>query len=178
MAGDHIYVVRIGFSHHGVDIGDGFAIHWNSPDGSKRSSRVRRTTIEEFADGGIVCVRPYGMRDSADDAVARAESMLGRAGYDLVFDNCEHFASWCVTGVLSGEQVETAASGVGVTCVGVGAPILGMRLITTLGDGAAGSAPNLTSGLARAGGSMYGGLRLDRRRHRCARRLRDVLPPP
>ncbi len=178
MAGDHIYVVRIGISHHGVDIGDGFAIHWNSPDGSKRSSRVRRMTIEEFADGGIVCVRPYGMRDSADDAVARAESMLGRAGYDLVFDNCEHFATWCVTGVHSSEQVETAASGVGVTCVGVGAPILGMRLITTLGDGAAGSAPNLTSGLARAGGSMYGGLRLDRRRHRCARRLRDVLPPP
>jgi hypothetical protein len=159
--GDHIYVVRGGlYAHHGLDIGEGFAIHWSSADGSKRSAAVRRTTIGDFANDGIVCVRRYGMRDSADDAVARAESMLGRAGYDLVFDNCEHFATWCATGVHSSEQVETAVSGIGVTCVGVGAPSLGLRVITTLGDGAAGSAPNLTSGLARAGGSMYEGLAL------------------
>lgn len=159
--GDHIYVVRGGvYAHHGLDVGEGFAVHWNSPDGSKRSATVRRTPIRDFSNGGIVCIRRYGMRDSADDAVARAESMLGRAGYDLVFDNCEHFATWCATGVHSSEQIETAVSGVGVTCVGVGAPSLGLRLITTLGDGAAGSAPNLTSGLARAGGSMYEGLAL------------------
>ncbi|MGB7486504.1 MAG: lecithin retinol acyltransferase family protein, partial [Phormidesmis sp.] len=34
----------------------------------------------------------------ADVVIARAESRLGEQRYDLFFNNCEHFASWCKTG--------------------------------------------------------------------------------
>ena len=44
--------------------------------------------------------------DFADDAVTRrAESRLGEYAFDTVFNNCEHFASWCKTGISNSQQV-------------------------------------------------------------------------
>ncbi len=40
-----------------------------------------------------------------DAVVARAESRLGRRDFHLVFNNCEHFATWCKTGIADSEQV-------------------------------------------------------------------------
>ena len=37
-------------------------------------------------------------------ALARAESRLGEGEYDLVFNNCEHFANWCRTGRSYSDQ--------------------------------------------------------------------------
>jgi hypothetical protein len=42
---------------------------------------------------------------AADAVIERAESRLGRADFDLVFNNCEHFATWCKTGISDSEQV-------------------------------------------------------------------------
>lgn len=42
---------------------------------------------------------------AADAVIDRAESRLGRADFDLVFNNCEHFATWCKTGISDSEQV-------------------------------------------------------------------------
>ena len=42
---------------------------------------------------------------SAKETVARAKSCLGKAGYDLFGNNCEHFALWCKTGVKTSKQV-------------------------------------------------------------------------
>ncbi len=30
-----------------------------------------------------------------DEILRRAHSVLGFGGYDLIFNNCEHFAHWC-----------------------------------------------------------------------------------
>lgn len=45
---------------------------------------------------------------SAAETVKRAKSKLGEADYHLVFNNCEHFAVWCKTGMHRSEQVERA----------------------------------------------------------------------
>jgi len=158
--GDHIYVKRAGYTHHGIEIADGLVVHRSTSDGTKSGSSIRRTTIEEFCDGGVAQIRLYGTRLPPEDAIARAESMLGQTGYDLIGDNCEHFATWCVTGAHSSRQVETAVSGIRVLGLGVAVPSAGMVLITTLGHGPAFSGPNLISGLARVGGSATAGLLL------------------
>ncbi len=43
---------------------------------------------------------------SPEETIARAESRLGEEGYDLVGNNCEHFAVWCKTGIEKSYQVE------------------------------------------------------------------------
>ena len=42
---------------------------------------------------------------SGEDTVKRARSQLGRTGYNLICNNCEHFAVWCKTGVRESSQV-------------------------------------------------------------------------
>lgn len=41
-----------------------------------------------------------------EETVRRAESKLGEHEYDLLFNNCEHFAVWCKTGVSESKQVD------------------------------------------------------------------------
>ena len=43
---------------------------------------------------------------SSEETVKRAESKLGETKYNLAFNNCEHFAIWCKTGVHESKQVE------------------------------------------------------------------------
>ena len=42
---------------------------------------------------------------SPKDTVKRAKTRLGEAEYNLMFNNCEHFAIWCKTGVSESHQV-------------------------------------------------------------------------
>ena len=42
---------------------------------------------------------------SGTETVARARGELGKTGYDLVWNNCEHFAIWCKTGLRQSSQV-------------------------------------------------------------------------
>ena len=43
---------------------------------------------------------------SPSETIARAKSRLGEELYNLVVNNCEHFAIWCKTGVHESHQVE------------------------------------------------------------------------
>ena len=40
-----------------------------------------------------------------EETVKRAESRLGETKYKLAFNNCEHFAIWCKTGISESHQV-------------------------------------------------------------------------
>lgn len=99
--GDQIYVLRplMGmdgvYEHHGIDCGDGTVIHY-----SKASSepRIARTPYEVFSWSKSVFVKRYTTSYVPDVAVARAESRLGEQQYNLLTNNCEHFATWCKTG--------------------------------------------------------------------------------
>ena len=50
---------------------------------------------------------------SPKETVERAESQLGREGYNIVFNNCEHFALWCKTGVEESTQVQNFFEAIG-----------------------------------------------------------------
>lgn len=53
---------------------------------------------------------------SAKDTIARALSRLGESQYNLVTNNCEHFAIWCKTGMGQSYQVKNVINLLGVCC--------------------------------------------------------------
>ena len=105
--GDHIYVRRrrrlTRYSHHGIDCGDGTVVHYAG--GPETGRRVERTSMGSFAGGSEVLVRTYRRRLPVEEIVANAESRLGSDGYHLLWNNCEHFATWSATGSAASKQV-------------------------------------------------------------------------
>ena len=49
---------------------------------------------------------PEGSCSPANATLQRAQSRLGEQSYNLLFNNCEHFAHWCKTGRHRSAQVE------------------------------------------------------------------------
>ena len=166
--GDHLYVcrdafkgVRVGrtlYTHHAIDMGDGTVIEYVSRTDTKRDSVILRRQLDDFAQGGRVGIREYGRRFDGETAATRAESMLGTTGYDFFTNNCEHFASWCVTGQPSSSQIENGMVGAGLATTTAVAPAVGIELVGTFGSAAVRSGPNLMSGLSAIGGSAVGGI--------------------
>lgn len=157
--GAHIYVERVLITHHGIDCGDGTVIDFAGRGGGKGTACIRRVTLAEFAQGALVKTCAYGSCCySPEVVVARAASMIGRSGYDLFSNNCEHFATWCVTGEHSSAQVEAAWSTAGIVGVGNVAPRIGRGAVVGLGETAPRSASNVMSGLTKLGGSAVGGV--------------------
>ncbi len=97
------------YLHHGIDIGDGTVVHARPHDFRKPfgGGRVVRTSQADFSGGRPVHVSTEPPAEfSADEIAARALAHVGRDGYHLVVDNCEHFATWCATGRRASRQVD------------------------------------------------------------------------
>ncbi len=156
--GAHVYVSRDVYSHHGIDCGDSTVIDFAGQGGDKAGAIIRRVPLVEFAQGASIRTRAYGTSYSPEAIVARAASMIGRSGYDLFSNNCEHFATWCVTGKHNSAQLETAWSAAGMAGVGSLGPRIGRSAVVGLGETAPRSASNVMSGLTRIGGSALGGV--------------------
>lgn len=122
------------YAHHGIDCGDGTVIHYSGENWYSPRS-VRRTSIEAFARGDEILVRDYTrffacLRDpknmprrlhiqlaelldskrsrksyAPEAVVTRARSRLGESRFDIFLHNCEHFATWCKTGINDSEQI-------------------------------------------------------------------------
>lgn len=146
------------YSHHGINCGDGTVIDFAGQGGGKSTAVIRRVALVEFAQGVPVRTRIYGSCYGPEVVVARAVSMIGRSGYDLFSNNCEHFATWCVTGEHSSAQVEAVWSTAGMVGVGNIAPRIGRSAVVGLGETAPRSASNVMSGLTKLGGSAVGGV--------------------
>ncbi|MDX2214152.1 MAG: lecithin retinol acyltransferase family protein [Oculatellaceae cyanobacterium bins.114] len=118
--GDQIYVMRpfLGlngvYEHHGIDCGDGTVIHYSK---AEAPATVRRTSFAAFSMGNPVYVKRYATHSIAEVVIQRAESRIGEQRYDLISNNCEHFATWCKTGINRSEQVETY----GLSSIGISA---------------------------------------------------------
>lgn len=106
--GDQIYVWREFaklsgvYEHHGIDCGDGNVIHYRKP-----SEIIEKTSFDTFSKGNkvYICQYPLGFCFVSDVVVNRAESRLGENKYNLLFNNCEHFATWCKTGISDSKQI-------------------------------------------------------------------------
>ncbi|NJL20460.1 MAG: hypothetical protein HC895_06015 [Leptolyngbyaceae cyanobacterium SM1_3_5] len=113
--GDQIYVLRpfAGLSgiyeHHGIDCGDGTVIHFRKTD----TATIAHTSIAEFAMGRQIFVKHYPVSYISDIVIDRAESRLGEQNYNLLTNNCEHFATWCKTGRADCQQLADFGLGVG-----------------------------------------------------------------
>jgi hypothetical protein len=104
--GDHIKVRRLGYWHHGIYLGNGRVVQYSGEPIPTPDSRIGTVLIEEFSQGKTVVVVSYAVAFSADRVVKRAISRLGEQSYDFRFNNCEHFATWCKTGVNKSQQTQ------------------------------------------------------------------------
>jgi hypothetical protein len=125
--GDHIKVFRGGYEHHGIDVGDNKVVHFTGEPGRKSMAEVKETTREEFADGGNVEVVASTRGVSADEVANRARQRIGEKDYNLVLNNCEHFAQQCRNGIHKSPQVQEHITA-GTARVIVGSALLGMPL--------------------------------------------------
>ena len=101
---DHLQVPRQHglFNHHGIDLGDGSVAHY------LEGREILRSASEDFSLGQPLSVVPYPEGSCSPDGVClrRAMGRLGEQNYNLLFNNCEHFAHWCKTGRHRSSQVE------------------------------------------------------------------------
>ena len=101
---DHLQVPRQHglFKHHGIDLGDGTVAHY------LEGREILRSPVEEFSRGQPLSVVSYpdGTCSAPGVTLRRAMGRLGEQNYNLLFNNCEHFAHWCKTGRHRSEQVE------------------------------------------------------------------------
>lgn len=154
--GDHIYVPCVGYTHHGIDCGDGNVIHYT---GEKLKGIIDRSSITEFANGKTIFVKEYGKCDLPDIVIERAKSKLKQEGYHLFNNNCEHFATWCKTAQVVSEQVDRARAAAGGAAGGAGtATAIAAAGAAAVPAGiAATSGAGIMSGLATVGGVVGGG---------------------
>lgn len=101
---DHLQVPRQHglFNHHGIDLGDGSVAHY------LEGREILRSVRDDFSLGQPLSVVPYPEGSCSPDGVClrRAMGRLGEQNYNLLFNNCEHFAHWCKTGRHRSSQVE------------------------------------------------------------------------
>ena len=102
-AADHLEVPRHHglFNHHGIDLGDGTVAHY------LEGREILRSPLEEFSQGQPLKVISHVEASPVGVTLRRAMGRLGEQDYNLLFNNCEHFATWCKTGRHRSEQVDS-----------------------------------------------------------------------
>lgn len=108
--GAHLKVARMGYTHHGIYIGNGQVIHYAGFCEAFKSAPVEITSLEKFQGSAkkIKVVSYDTPCFSPQEIVRRAKSRLHEDKYHLLRNNCEHFATWCVTGKSVSKQVRAA----------------------------------------------------------------------
>jgi hypothetical protein len=157
MRGDHLVVDRGLYRHHAVDRGDGTVVHFAGPSQDKVLVAIRVDSFEDFTNGGTVWIRVYGQRLGPEEVVRRAESILGTTGYHLIANNCEHLASWCVTGTAESRQVERVSATGGTATVALVASMGCADVLAAVGSVSGVSGPGVMSALATVGRFVGGG---------------------
>lgn len=91
---DHLFVQRIGYTHHGLYIGNRKVIHY-------LAECIREDSLETFADGAkiyrkseIDSPRKY----IPEECIRRAFKRFREDKYNLLINNCESFVRWCRSG--------------------------------------------------------------------------------
>ncbi|HUK67136.1 MAG TPA: lecithin retinol acyltransferase family protein, partial [Streptosporangiaceae bacterium] len=85
---------RPAFLHFGTEIADGAIV-----ENTLRHGHRLLKSQAAFARGRVTWVRPSNATaEERAEAAHRAESKIGHRAYSLLWNNCEHFVSWCSTG--------------------------------------------------------------------------------
>src|SRR5574344_1759105 len=106
-AGDPLVSPRPGFTHHGLYVGNNEVIHYAGYSSGEESGQVVLTSLEVFRNGHPCRVVSHSLRRyTPGQSVERAWSRLGEAHYSALFNNCEHFVTWCIQGFHYSAQVQ------------------------------------------------------------------------
>ncbi len=111
---DHIRVNRGLYFHHGIYVTDKEIIHFTGKDDDDilgTNNEVITSDLKFFAKDVSIEVKIYNNDEISDlyppiDIVNYARACLGDKGYNLVFNNCEHFANMCTLGRFRSRQIE------------------------------------------------------------------------
>lgn len=127
--GDHIRVKRMHgiYTHHGIYVSDNEVIHFTGTDDDSimdsSKNKVISSDLNFFLKGGELEVKEYTDEEfqdlyAPDQIVAYARSCLGDGDYNVIFNNCEHFANVCTLGRFRSHQVERLLQNKGVDDMG------------------------------------------------------------
>ena len=102
-AADHLQVPRQHglFHHHGIDLGDGTVAHY------LEGHEILRSSTDDFSQGQPLTVIAHTDASPTRVTLQRAMSRIGEQNYNLLFNNCEHFATWCKTGRHRSGQIDS-----------------------------------------------------------------------
>ncbi len=118
--------------HHGIDLGDGTVAHY------LEGEQILRSSLDDFTSGESPRVIDHAEADPTGLTLRRAMSRIGEQRYNLLFNNCEHFAVWCKTGQHRSGQVERAlgSGAIGALALGQMLPaalLAGVRMLLQKG---------------------------------------------
>ena len=133
--GDLVRVKRKqGYYHYGIATDHFHIIHYSDFGSDSvldpNKTRIIETKLEDFLRGGkCEKVEPFDSPFSKEEIVERARSYLGTykfrgKTYNIVTNNCEHFARFIYYGEADSEQVKKVAQ-TAVTVAGIVASVAG-----------------------------------------------------
>ena len=112
--GDMVRIKTGGIYHYGVYVSDDEVIQFGlapaqRPTVKNSEVEVVSSDIDTFLSGSFLEVAEFDRKEKKKNrtpqaAVALARERLGTRGYDILYNNCEHFANECVTGVHYSSQ--------------------------------------------------------------------------
>lgn len=116
--GDMIRVHIGSIDHYGIFVSEEEVIQFGLPPGCENRPpeneiTVLSTDIDVFACGQIVEVmepdrKEKKKRFSAEKTIELARAAIGQDGYNMIHNNCEHFAYQCVFGIHYSSQEDNA----------------------------------------------------------------------
>lgn len=115
LKGDHIRVNRGIYNHHGIYVSHDEVIHFTGQDNDNildwSKNEVITTNLDVFLKDGILEVKEYTEEELKDlypveHIVQYARCCIGDNGYNLIFNNCEHFSNVCTLGRFRSVQID------------------------------------------------------------------------
>ncbi len=96
------------YEHYGVYIGDNKVIHFCSSTGKVKDTEIQETAMGSYFKTGEYFILNINspLKLTPEEVVSRAKTRIGEKNYDLLQNNCEHFALWCKTGNCKSYQVD------------------------------------------------------------------------
>ena len=126
--GDVICVDRGFYKHYGVYAGNGKVIHYAKSPSNQLDGVIQKTRLDEFCKGKAYHIDNNRARLSPSVTDKQARSMIGKRDYNLVTNNCEHFARGS-QGTYQSKQVDNAFGAIAAVGLGFVAGFLGAKFI-------------------------------------------------
>ena len=112
--GEHLWVKRNLYTHHGIYIGNNEVVHYSGLANGLQSGPVCKTSLYDFANGVKINKKTYkDAKYHTTEVVNRVEQRMGEHLYSVHSNNCEHFCNWAITGQHTSNQVEIIETVVG-----------------------------------------------------------------